>query len=76
LKKADVIFVNNYAFDSALNQQILSLFLDLKDNAQVISLRSFVISGGNRQQGRRTNAIENIFKVREYSFASGQYLTF
>ena len=33
----------------------------------MISLRAFLPVSG-RQQGRRQNAIENIFTVREYSF--------
>lgn len=71
LSRSDVIFVNNYAFDSVLNQDILALFLDLKEGAQVISLRSF-LPPGNKQLGRRANSIENIFKVKEYIFGRDQ----
>jgi hypothetical protein len=49
LKRADVVFVNNFAFDPNLNQRILAKFLDLKDGARVISLKSFV------HQDRRIN---------------------
>lgn len=42
LKIADVVFVNNYAFDANLNQRILQKFLDLKENTRIISLKNFV----------------------------------
>ncbi|KAJ3309281.1 Nucleosomal histone H3-Lys79 methylase [Boothiomyces sp. JEL0838] len=68
ISKADVIFVNNYAFDPALNQAILAKFLDLKESAKIITLKSFVPLN-SRQQNRRVNAIESIFTVKEYHFA-------
>ncbi|KAI8831586.1 histone methylation protein DOT1-domain-containing protein [Chytridium lagenaria] len=67
MKRADVIFVNNYAFNAELNQGLLARFLDLKPTAKVISLKSFT-SLEKRQAGRRSNAIENIFTVKEYYF--------
>ncbi|KAJ3043756.1 Nucleosomal histone H3-Lys79 methylase [Rhizophlyctis rosea] len=70
LKDADVIFVNNYAFRPELNQMILALFLDLKEGAKVISLRSFVPKTG-RGQARRSNAMESIFTCEEFMFAEG-----
>jgi H3 lysine-79-specific histone-lysine N-methyltransferase len=42
LKRADVVLVNNYVFDSELNQRLLNLFLDLKEGTQIISLKPFV----------------------------------
>ncbi|KAI8929188.1 histone methylation protein DOT1-domain-containing protein [Entophlyctis helioformis] len=57
IAKADVIFVNNYAFGAELNQGILALFLDLKESAKVISLRSFV-PVDRRPSLRRSNAID------------------
>jgi H3 lysine-79-specific histone-lysine N-methyltransferase len=45
LKRADVIFVNNYVFDSSTNMKLLERFLDLKEGARIISLKCFV-SGG------------------------------
>ncbi|KAJ3274461.1 Nucleosomal histone H3-Lys79 methylase, partial [Blyttiomyces sp. JEL0837] len=64
LKRADVIFVNNYAFKAELNQRILESFLDLKETAKVISLRSFV-PVDRRPSFRRGNSIETIFRVKE-----------
>ncbi|KAI9356250.1 histone methylation protein DOT1-domain-containing protein [Zopfochytrium polystomum] len=67
IKRADVIFVNNYAFDAELNQRIMDLFLDLKDSAKVISLRSFA-PVDRRLNLRRSNSIETIFRVKEFLF--------
>lgn len=57
----------SYAFDAELNQNILARFLDLKETARVISLRSFV-PVDRRPSLRRSNAIESIFTVKEYHF--------
>lgn len=42
LKKADVVLVNNKAFTSQLNDDLVRMFLDLKPGCKIISLRSFV----------------------------------
>lgn len=42
LRRADVLLVNNFAFPPDLNQHLLDMFLDLKEGAQIISLRPFV----------------------------------
>ncbi|KAI8912028.1 histone methylation protein DOT1-domain-containing protein [Powellomyces hirtus] len=69
IKSADVIFVNNYAFSAELNQRILGLFLDLKEKATVISLRSFLpVDRPTARSARRSNAIESIFTVKEHYF--------
>ncbi|EGF77828.1 hypothetical protein BATDEDRAFT_91271 [Batrachochytrium dendrobatidis JAM81] len=68
ISRADVIFVNNYAFDAELNLGIIAKFLDLKESAKVVSLRSFV-PVDRRPSLRRSNAIESIFTVKEYHFA-------
>lgn len=41
LKKADVVLVNNQAFTPELNDRLMSMFLDLKEGCQVVSLRPF-----------------------------------
>ena len=58
------VCVLSYAFDAALNQGILAKFLDLKENARIISLRSFV-PVDRRPSLRNINAIESIFTVKE-----------
>jgi len=42
LRRADVILVNNYAFSSTTNDQLRRLWLDVKDGAKIVSLKSFV----------------------------------
>ncbi|EFY95609.1 S-adenosylmethionine-dependent methyltransferase family protein [Metarhizium robertsii] len=42
LKRADVVLVNNKAFTSQLNDDLVRMFLDLKLGCKIISLRSFV----------------------------------
>ena len=64
IKRADVIFVNNYAFNAQLNQSILAKLLDIKDSCKVVSLRSFV-SVDRKPSLHRIHSIENIFTVQE-----------
>ncbi|KAJ3402121.1 Nucleosomal histone H3-Lys79 methylase [Chytriomyces hyalinus] len=66
LQRADVVFVNNYAFDAKLNLRILERFLDLKDGCVVISLKLFGSGLGNE------NALENMFRVKEYYFGENR----
>ncbi|ORY40797.1 DOT1-domain-containing protein [Rhizoclosmatium globosum] len=79
LPRADVIFVNNYAFDAHLNFRILERFLDLKEGAVVISLKPFgstiiteedVARGVVRRGGE--NALEGMFVTREYWFGENR----
>lgn len=42
LRRADVVLVNNYAFTAPTNDRLSWQFLDLKDGAQVVSLKPFV----------------------------------
>jgi H3 lysine-79-specific histone-lysine N-methyltransferase len=42
LKRADVVLVNNYAFDAKLNGNLIDMFLDLKEGTKIVSLKSFV----------------------------------
>lgn len=42
LQRADVVLVNNQAFTPELNDRLVSLFLDLKEGCQIVSLKSFV----------------------------------
>lgn len=42
LKQADVVLVNNQAFTSQLNDDLIRMFLDLKSGCKIISLKSFV----------------------------------
>jgi [histone H3]-lysine79 N-trimethyltransferase len=42
LKRADVVLVNNQAFTSQLNDDLVRMFLDLKSGCRIVSLKSFV----------------------------------
>ncbi|CAO3695107.1 unnamed protein product [Umbelopsis ramanniana] len=67
LKRADVILVNNYAFDSTQNQGLCQLFLDLKEGTQIISLKSFVPIG-HKLTERTAHAPESILRVKKYPY--------
>ena len=64
LQKADVVLVNNQAFTPDLNDKLTHLFLDLKDGAKVVSLKSFA-PVGHQQHARNAGAIYNILDVLE-----------
>ncbi|KAJ1972963.1 Nucleosomal histone H3-Lys79 methylase [Dimargaris xerosporica] len=70
LSTADVVLVNNYAFSSDLNQQLLQLFLDLKDGAQIISLKSFVPTENFKITSRNAGSPESILRVKAYPYWS------
>lgn len=42
LKRADVVLVNNQVFTSQLNDNLVSMFLDLKPGCKIVSLKTFV----------------------------------
>ncbi|KAI8581824.1 hypothetical protein K450DRAFT_231329 [Umbelopsis ramanniana AG] len=67
LKRADVILVNNYAFDSTQNQGLCQLFLDLKEGTQIISLKSFVPIG-HKLTERTAHAPESILRVKKFPY--------
>ncbi|KAJ2004572.1 Nucleosomal histone H3-Lys79 methylase, partial [Coemansia thaxteri] len=69
LPRADVLLVNNYAFDSTLNQNLLQLFLDLREGAQIISLKPFV-TPDHKISARNIYSPESILKVRRYPYWS------
>ncbi|KAG0336293.1 Nucleosomal histone H3-Lys79 methylase [Podila humilis] len=67
LARADVVLVNNYAFNSALNQSLLQLFLDLKEGCKIISLKTFV-SLDHKINVRNAGSVESILRVRKYPY--------
>ncbi|KAG0310491.1 Nucleosomal histone H3-Lys79 methylase [Dissophora globulifera] len=67
LARADVVLVNNYAFNSALNQSLLRLFLDLKEGCKIISLKTFV-SLDHRINVRNAGSVESILRVKKYPY--------
>ncbi|KAK3934927.1 histone H3-K79 methyltransferase [Diplogelasinospora grovesii] len=49
LKRADVVLVNNQAFTSQLNDNLVSMFLDLKVGCKIVSLKTFVHDNKNAE---------------------------
>jgi len=67
LARADLVLVNNYAFNSALNQSLLQLFLDLKEGCKIISLKTFV-SLDHKINVRNAGSVESILRVKKYPY--------
>jgi len=70
LPRADVILVNNYAFSSDTNDQLRRLWLDVKDGAKIVSLKSFVPAKWKLEE-RTSGDITALFKVEKREFWSG-----
>ena len=69
LTRADVILVNNQAFTPGLNDDLVLKFLDLKEGARLISLKSFVPSGF-RMQARNAHDPRNLLNVTRKEYGS------
>lgn len=69
LRKADVVLVNNQAFTPELNENLISLFLDLKEGCKIVSLKSFVPSG-HKITSRNLDSPHNILDVVEKQYFS------
>jgi hypothetical protein len=74
LAEADVVvsrlLLNNEVFPSSLNIDLTNMFLDLKDGAQIISLKPFVPEGFriNESNVRHTHTLDTCFqRSNEYS---------
>lgn len=70
LKRADVVLVNNQAFTPGLNNALLWKFLDLKEGARIVSLKSFVPEKWEIR-ARTLSDVRNVLKVRRMFFGSG-----
>ncbi|KAK1781801.1 histone methylation protein DOT1-domain-containing protein [Copromyces sp. CBS 386.78] len=58
LKRADVVLVNNQAFTSQLNDNLVSMFLDLKIGCKIISLKTFVHDNKNAENDVATSILD------------------
>lgn len=68
MRRADVILVNNEVFGSDLNQNLIDMFLDLKDGCRIVSLKSFVPAGYKRTTRNANNPVNLLHNERkEYS---------
>ncbi|CAN6616161.1 histone-lysine N-methyltransferase, H3 lysine-79 specific [Trichomonascus vanleenenianus] len=70
LPAADVLLINNYAFDSALNGKLVDMFLDLKEGCKIVSLKSFVPQDHVITQYNIGSPL-NILRVEKRHFGSG-----
>lgn len=69
LKRADVVLVNNKAFTSQLNDDLIRMFLDLKTGCRVISLKSFV---ADSKSSHNINDVgSTILEVEECMYPEG-----
>ncbi|WFD42699.1 [histone H3]-lysine(4) N-trimethyltransferase [Malassezia psittaci] len=70
IRNADLVVANNYAFRPKTNDTLSLLFLDLKDGAMIISLRSFVPQDF-RLTERTLSSPAAILRVEERSYSPG-----
>lgn len=70
LQRADVVLINNQAFNPSLNDTLTSLFLDMKEGARIVSLRSFVPAGW-RLVERNRDSIIGVLEVTRKEYWSG-----
>lgn len=70
LRKADVVLVNNYAFTAPTNDKLSWQFLDLKDGAQIVSLKPFV-PPDFRLTERTLSSPLAILRVDQRTYTSG-----
>jgi [histone H3]-lysine79 N-trimethyltransferase len=70
LKKADVILINNQAFTAELNNSLKLRFLDLKEGAQIVSLK-YYRDPLHRIKESNINDSVNVLKVKEKERFSG-----
>ena len=69
IPRADVVLVNNQAFTPELNERLTSLFLDLKEGARIVSLKSFV-PAGHKISARNLNSPFNVLEVQQKEYYS------
>jgi len=70
LKEADVILINNQAFTAKLNDDLKYVFLDLKEGAQIVSLKPFR-SPAHKIKDSNVNDPINVLEVVEKDRWSG-----
>jgi H3 lysine-79-specific histone-lysine N-methyltransferase len=68
LKRADVILVNNEVFTPGLNNDLINMFLDLKDGCRIVSLKSFLPQNHKITAYNLNNPV-NLLDVTEKSYS-------
>ena len=69
LRRADVVLVNNQAFTPALNEKLILKFLDLKEGARIVSLKSFVPEKWEIK-ARSLDDVRNVLTVRRKAYGT------
>ncbi|KOS16772.1 Histone-lysine N-methyltransferase [Escovopsis weberi] len=69
LKRADVVLVNNKAFTSQLNDDLVRMFLDLKSGCKIISLKSF--ASDSKSSHNINDVGSTILEVEECTYPEG-----
>jgi len=71
IQSADIVLCNNYAFTAELNDALLRLFLDLREGAKIISLKSFVPVGKDGRVRGGRGGVGEMLKVEKKWFGAG-----
>jgi len=69
IKRADVVLVNNEVFTPELNNDLVNLFLDLKEGCKIVSLKSFVPQGHKIRSYNLNNPV-NLLDVERKSYST------
>lgn len=69
MKRADVILINNHVFTPQTNRSLVDMFLDLKDDCKIISMKNFVPDDhvAKRNANDPVNILDVITKGTYYS---------
>ncbi len=71
LKRADVVLVNNQAFTSQLNDDLVRMFLDLKTGCKIVSLKSFVHDHKSAASHNINDVGSTILDVQDLTYPQG-----
>lgn len=69
MQRADVVLVNNYAFNNELNLALVNMFLDLKEGCKIVSLKTFVPEDHVITE-HNVHSPMNIIRVKKHHFGS------
>ncbi|KAK6350023.1 Nucleosomal histone H3-Lys79 methylase [Orbilia brochopaga] len=71
MKRADVLLVNNFAFQAKTNDRLVLKFLDLKDGTKIISLKPFVEAGRVINDRNCEDPLNNFRSETFHAFGEG-----
>lgn len=70
LKRADVVLVNNQAFNPDLNSKLVGMFLELKDGCKIVSLKPFKPEGLELKESNENDIVHMFVDERKLPFYS------